>query len=323
MKAVRVYDYGGGKKQLVYEDVPQPRPRDDEVLVRVYAAGVTPVELTWPGTARIEPGTNQSMPIIPGHEMSGIVEEIGTRVIGVKTGDAVYGLTEFARDGCQAEYVIARTSEIAPKPSSIDYIQAAAAPLSALTVWQALFDYAHLLGGQSVLIHGAAGRVGIFAVQLARWTGARVIGTASKTDMNFLFKLGANDVIDYKTTRFENVVHDVDVVLDTVGGEILERSWDVSRKGGTLVSVSSNIQTPEGLSLPAYIQQKGEMHGVRAVWFIVEPKRDQLVQIGELIDAGHLVPIVDTVLPLSDVHQAYVDKRDPNRHGKTVLRIGS
>jgi NADPH:quinone reductase-like Zn-dependent oxidoreductase len=164
----------------------------------------------------------------------------------------------------------------------------------------------------SVLIHGAAGRIEIFAVQLARWAGDHVIGTASTSDMNFLFKLGANDVIDYKTSRFENVVHDIDDVFDSLGGETLQRSWGVLRKGGTLVSVSSNIPRPEKLlPLPTYIQQEGEKRGVYAVWFVVEPNRDQLIQICELIYAGHIVPIVGTVLPLSDVHKAYVDKRDP------------
>lgn len=298
--------------------MPRPHPREEEVLVHVYATGVTPTELIWPSTTRIDPDTNQPIPIIPGHEMSGIVEEIGTRVTDVKIGDAVYGLTDFARDGCEAEYTIARPAEIAPKPVSVDYIQAAAVPLSALTAWQALFDYGNLSRGQSVLIHGGAGR--IFAVQLARWAGARVICTASTSDTDFLFKLGAKDVIDYKSMHFENIVHDVDVVFDTVGGETLERSWGVLRKGGMVVSVTRNVSRPDGLA-PTYMQQKGETYGVRAVWFVVEPSREQLVKIGELIDAGHLVPIVDTVLPLSEVRQAYVNRRDPNRHGKVVLNV--
>lgn len=320
MKAVRLYN-DGSNKQLVYEDVPRPHPREEEVLVHVYATGVTPTELIWPGTTRIDPDTNQPIPIIPGHEMSGIIEEIGTKVTDMKIGDAIYGLTDFARDGCEAEYTIARPAEIAPKPISVDYIQAAATPLSALTAWQALFNYARLSDGQSILIHGAAGRVGIFAIQLARWAGARVIGTASTSDTDFLFKLGAKDVIDYTSLRFENIVHDVDVVFDTVGGETLERSWGVLRKGGMLVSVSSNISRPDGLPPSTYIQQKGETYGVQAVWFVVEPSREQLVKIGGLIDAGHLVPIVDTVLPLSEVRQAYVHRTNPSRHGKVVLSV--
>lgn len=225
MKAVRVHKYGGGPKDLVYEeDIMQPpHPKEGEVLVRVYATGVTPNEIVWIWE---HPGV--SLPLILGHEFSGLVEEVGPKVSNQMKGDAVYGLTDplsLTRNGAEAEYVIAKESEIASKPQTVDHEYAAGVPMAGLTAWQALFDHAHLSSKDTILIHGAAGGVGSFAVQLARWSGAHVIGTASAYDFSFLEDLGVHDAIDYKNTRFEDRVHDVDVIFDTVGGKTLERSW--------------------------------------------------------------------------------------------------
>ena len=320
MRAVRIHKFGGGPQDLVYEeDVMQPHPKEGEILVKVYATGVTRNEIVW-----IWYNPDISLPLILGHEFSGIVEEVGPKVTNQSVSEAVYGLTDtlsLTRNGAEADYVIATDSEIAPKPQSLDHEYAAAVPMAGLTAWQALFDHAHLSSKDTVLIHGAAGGVGSFAVQLARWTGAHVIGTASPHNSNFLKDLGVNDVIDYKKTSFEDRVHDVDVVFDTVGGKTLERSWQVLRKGGKLVSVASQDLPTTFDNLQAYFKEKGESYGIDATWFIVHPSRDQLIRIGDLIDSGQVKPVVDTILPLSKASQAYEGANGVHKHGKIVLRV--
>lgn len=301
MKAIRVHD-SLDSKGLIYEDAPKPTPSSGEVLVRVQAAGISPAELTWGHLSRPL--------LIPGHEFSGTIEELGPNLEGDQAGDEIYGFSDFKRDGALAEYTIALPTEIAPKPSSLTHQQAAAVPLSALTAWQGLIDHAALKPGQTTLIHGAAGGVGSFAVQFAKWRGARVIGTASTANKEFLERLGVNQFIDYKKTRFEETVHDVDIVFDAVGGETLERSWSTLRKGGVLVTI---VDTPP--------QEPAIKHGVRAVFFVVQPDHDQLVQIGKLIDAGDVKPMIERVLPLPQAPSLF----DPNvirpRHGKTVIQV--
>ncbi len=309
MKAIRIHGRGG-PDHLVYEDAPQPHPGPGEVLVRVYATGVIANELRWSETYQSKAGTVRALPI-PGHDLSGVVEEMGPGVSTLTRGSEVYALTAFDRDGAEAEYAIALPSELAPKPRTLDHVQAAAVPLTALTAWQALFDHASLVAGQAVLIHGAAGGVGVFAVQLAHWAGAHVIATASARNRDFLRDLGANEIIDYTTTRFEEVVHDVDLVFDTVGGDTLERSWQVVKPGGVLVSVVS----------PRPSFEEAKAHRVRPVWFVVEPNREQLIQIGALIDAGQVRPIIETVLPLSQASQAYEQGARGHTRGKIVLRV--
>src|SRR6266705_3932809 len=279
MKAIRIHGRGG-PDHLVYEDAPQPHPGPGEVLVRVYATGVMSNELRWSETYQSKAGSVRALPI-PGHDLSGVVEEMGPGVSTLTRGSEVYALTAFDRDGAEAEYAIALPSELAPKPRTLDHVQAAAVPLTALTAWQALFDHASLVAGQTFLIHGAYGGVGVFAVQLAHWAGAHVIATASARNRDFLHELGANEVIDYTTTRFEDVVHAVDLVFDTVGGDTLERSWTVVKQGGVLVTIVS----------PPPSFENAKAHSVRPVWFIVEPNREQLIQIGALIDAGQIRPI--------------------------------
>src|SRR6266513_1634409 len=237
MKAVRLHGQGG-PDHLVYEDVPQPHPGLGEVLVRVYATGVIANELKWDVTYQTKAGNPRALPI-PGRDLSGVVEEVGYGVSTLVPGSEVYAMLDYCCDGAEAEFTIALPHELAPKPGTLDHVQAAAVPLSALTAWQGLFEYAKLVAGQTVLIHGAAGGVGVFAVQLARWAGAQVIATASKRNRDFLCELGANEIIDYTTTRFEEVVQGVDFVFDTVGGDTLQRSWQVIKPGGVLVSVVS------------------------------------------------------------------------------------
>jgi NADPH:quinone reductase-like Zn-dependent oxidoreductase len=320
MKAVRLHKFGGGPQDLVYEeDVVQPHPKEGEVSVKVYATGVTRNEIDW-----IWSHSDISLPIILGHELSGIIEEVGPKVTKQRVGDAVYGLTDplsFTRDGAEAEYVIATDSEMAPKPQSLDHEYAAAVPMAGLTAWQALFDHAHLSSKDTILIHGAAGGVGSFAVQLARWAGAHVIGTASANNSIFLKGLGVNDVIDYKKTSFEDRVHDIDVVFDTVGGKTLERSWQVLRRGGKLVSVASQDYPTTFDKLQTYFKEKGDSYGIDATWFIVHPSRDQLIRIGDLIDSGQVKPVIDTILPLSQASQAYGGTEGIHKHGKIVLRV--
>jgi len=309
MKAIRIHGRGGPDR-LVYEGAPQPHPGQGEVVVRVKATTVIATELRWPETYQARAGSERSLPI-PGHDLAGEVVEIGAGITEIAAGAEVYALTAFDRDGAEAEYTLALPGELAPRPRTLDDVQAAAVPLSALTAWQAFFEYASLAAGQTVLIHGAAGGVGVFAVQLARFAGAQVIGTASARNRAFLRELGVNETIDYATTRFEEVVHKVDFVLDTVGGDTLQRSWQVIKPGGTLVSVVS----------PRPSLEEAKAHGVRLVWFIVTPNRDQLSRIGELIDTGRMRAVVETVLPLSETRQAYEQASKRHTRGKIVLRV--
>src|SRR5918998_4385390 len=238
MKAIRLHGRGG-PEQLVCEDSPAPTLEAGDALVRVHACSITRAELTWPPVHTAPDGSTRPF-IIPGHEVSGVVEAVAPDVRDVKAGDEVYALVDFDRVGGAAEYVAVRAADTAPKPSSLSHVEAAAVPLAGLTAWQALFNQAGLSEGQSLLIHGAAGGVGTYAVQFARLAGARVIGTARAKDEGLLRELGADEVIDYTATRFEDEVVGVDVVFDAVGGETLERSWRVLRRGGVLVTIASS-----------------------------------------------------------------------------------
>jgi NADPH:quinone reductase-like Zn-dependent oxidoreductase len=231
MMAAQIHQYGG-PEVLALESVPRRRPGPGEVLIRVHAAGVNPVD--WKIRAGyLKEFMPLSMPAILGADFAGEVEAVGVGVTHLREGGGAYGIAKAA----YAEFVVAQEDRIALKPRCVDFFQAAGIPLAALTAWQALFDAGELMEGQSVLVHGAAGGVGGFAVQLAKINGAYVIGTGSKRNESFLRELGADRVIDYRTTRFENEVRDLDLVLDTQGGETQERSWNVLREGGTLVSI--------------------------------------------------------------------------------------
>ncbi len=311
MKAVRLHKRGG-PEQLVYEDAPVPRLGAADALVRVRATGITPAELTWDDTYANCDGSER-LPAIPGHEVAGVVERVEDGVRDVSVGDEVYGLTSFCRDGAAAEYVAVHAADLAPKPTTVSFAEAAAVPLSALTVWQAFFDHARLAPGQRVLIHGAAGGVGSLAVQMARWHGAHAIGTASAANHDFVRGLGADEVIDYRRGPFERAVRDVDVVLDTIGGETRERSWQVLKPGGLLVSLPEPIPEREAAAHAA--------EGRRGVFFVVQPSRRELREIAALLDAGAMHPVIADVVPLAEARQAFERGVTGHTRGKLVLRV--
>jgi NADPH:quinone reductase-like Zn-dependent oxidoreductase len=310
MKAIRVHARGG-PEQLVFEDAPEPEIGAGDVLVRVFATGITPTELTWDETYQHADGSPR-IPTIPGHEVSGVVDQVAPDVDEFRPGDAVYGLADFPRDGAAAELVAVRAANLARKPRSIGHTQAASLPLAALTAWQALFEHGQLVAGQSVLIHAGAGGVGSLAVQLAHWRGIRVLATASARDVAFVQSLGADTVIDYHAERFEDKARDVDLVFDTVGGETQQRSMRMLREGGVLVSVVARV--PPGVA---------EQQGVRAVYFIVEGNRSQLDEIAKLVDDGKLKPILAKVFPLARAREAFEFGAASHAPGKIVLEVAA
>ncbi len=276
------------------------------MLVRVRAAAVTPTELLWAPTWTTRDGGPRPLPVIPGHEFSGDAAGLGEGVTAVGVGEAVYGMNDWFGDGAQAEYCLARAADVARKPVSVDHAHAAVTPISALTAWQGLFERARLAAGQHVLIHGAAGGVGLFAVQLARWRGARVTATAAAGNLDFVRGLGADEVIDYRAERFEERVRGVDAVFDTVGGDTLRRSWGVLKPGGRLVTIAAS-------------EEGSQDERTQAGFFIVEPRRAELEEVARLIDGGEVRPVVGAEFPLADALLAYRHK--PAR-GKVVLRVG-
>lgn len=313
MHAVRAHSRGG-PEQLVYEVAPRPQPAPGEVLVAVRAASITSDELTWDATwtDRLDGTGKDRTPIIPSHEVSGVVSELGPGVTGVAVGDEVYGLIPFTRDGAAAEYVSVPVDVLAAKPAGLEHDKAAAVPLAALTAWQALVDHASVKAGQHVLIQGGAGGVGSFAVQIASALGLQVTATAAAQDSDFVTGLGAQQVLDYAGTRFEDHLKDVDAVLDLVGGETQTRSWTVLRPGGVLVSI---VSPPD--------PKKAAEHGAHGAFFIVEPNHDELDAIARLIENGQLAPIVDRVVALTDTRNAYEALRKKHRRGKVVIHVAA
>jgi len=308
MKAIRIHEYGG-PDVLKYEDTPRPQPGAGEVLIRVHAAGVNPFD--W----KVREGYMKDMlhwtlPMTPGWDVSGTVEATGPGVTRFKKGDAVYGNPSAARNGAYAEFISVKESEITAKPASLDHVHAAGVPVAASTAWQAIFDVAGLTSGQRILIHAASGGVGGSAVQLAKWKGAYVIGTASQANLDYVRSLGADEVIDYRAQRFEEIVRDVDVVLDTLGGATQDKSWQVLKKGGVLVST---VQPPN--------QEEAKRRGVRAQNMANQSTADRLAQIAQLIDAGRFKVNVETVLPLSEARKAQDLSQAGHTRGKIVLKV--
>lgn len=308
MKAVRIHTYGG-PVVLTYEDVPLPTIADDDVLIRVHAAAVNPVD--W----KIREGHLQSflpyqLPLILGWDVSGVVEAVGADVTTFKLGDEVYSRPNIERDGAYAEYIAVKASEVALKPKTVDHVHAAAVPLAGITAWHCLFESAQLSAGQRVLIHAAAGGVGSYAVQFARWKGAYVIGTASARNRDFLLELGANEVIDYQSTQFEDVVEPVDVVFDTMGGEVQERSWQIVKPGGILVSI---------ISPPS--EEQAAAHQCRSAYVFIQPRADWLTEMARLIDAGQVKSIVDAVFPLDQAVAAHQMSQSGHTRGKIVFQV--
>jgi NADPH:quinone reductase-like Zn-dependent oxidoreductase len=307
MKAVRVHRFGP-PEVMAYEEVPKPEPREGEVRVQVKAAGVGP----WDAWVRSgKSALPQPLPLILGSDLSGIVDSIGPGVQELKVGDEVFGVTNERFTGAYAEYALAKATMIAPKPKTLNHVHAASVPVVAVTAWQMLFNHAQLSSGQSVLIHGGAGNVGGYAVQLAKQAGALVIATAAATDATYARTLGADGVIDYRTTRFEERVKDLDVVIDTVGGETLDRSYGVLKPGGIVVSSAANPS-----------QEKAKQYGLRALFFLVEVTTDRLKKIAELIDSEKLKTEVGEVLWLTEArigHEMLEGAR--HRRGKIVLLL--
>jgi NADPH:quinone reductase-like Zn-dependent oxidoreductase len=299
MLAVCVHQYGG-PEELVVEETAVPVPSANEVLVRISAAGVGP----WDALLRTgHSGIPQTLPFIPGSDIAGIVEA---------TGEAVYGVPNQAFTGGYAQYAAASLDSIARKPASLSFVEAASVPVVAVTAWQMLFDNAGVSAGQTVLVHGAAGNVGAYAVQLARWAGARVIAVASASDAAYVRGLGAADVIDFHTQRFEEHASSVDAVIDTIGGNTQTRSFGVIKPGGILVS---------SVSQPS--KELAAQHDVRTAYFIVEVKKPQLERIGGLIDDGVLKTDVGIVLSLADARKAHemLAGTVPHPRGKIVLDV--
>ena len=308
MKAVCIYGYGG-PEVLVYEDAPCPRPRDDEVLIRVHAAGINSID--WKiREGRMRDMIPQTFPLVLGWDVSGAVESVGSGVDRLVVGDEVFSRPDVSRDGAYGEYIVVKESEVALKPKRIDHVHAAAMPMAGLTAWQSLYDAARLDADQRVLIHGATGGVGHLAVQLAKWTGAYVIGTAAERNHDFLRALGADRIIDYDTERFEDVIEPVDVVFDTVGGDVQARSWKVLKPGGILVSI---------VSPPS--EEVAAKHGVRQALVMGRADRMQLSQIADLVDIEKLKAIVETILPLSDATRGQELSARGHVRGKIVLRV--
>jgi len=306
MKAVVAHEYGA-PEVLKIEQAPQPEPNEDEALVRVIASGVNPADpLTLSGKYAREFGTH--LPLIPGYEIAGVVEKIGANVTKLKVGDAVYGYPTFG--GGWADYVTVKELEVAAKPRSLNFVDAAAVPMGALTAWQALVDVAKLQPGQTVLIHGGSGGVGSFAIQIAKARGARVIATASTANQDLLKQLGADVAVDYTKTKFEDVARDVDAVLDPVGKETLARSYGVVKKGGIVMSL---VARPDPVEL--------KKRGIRGAGISVHPDAEDLTEIAQLIDAGKIKPTVTQVLPLSEAIAAQQQAATHHTRGKVVLRI--
>jgi NADPH:quinone reductase-like Zn-dependent oxidoreductase len=297
MRAVRLMA-AEGQPELVVEQTPIPEPGTGEALVEVHAAAITRDELTWP---------TDRLPAIPSYELSGVVSALGADTEGLSVGDAVYALTPFDRDGVAADYASVPAELLAPRPRNLDDVAAAAVPLPAMSAWQGLFEHGRLSAGERVLIHGAGGGVGHYATQLARIRGAYVIGTASGGRLELARELGAHQVIDHARTRFEDAIDPVDVVLDTAGGERLLRSPGVLRPGGRLVSVAE--------------EPPAAGDSIAVTYFVVEPSRAQLIEIGALIDRGELRPELDHVYPLAEAPAAFERAHSKLTRGKVVLRV--
>jgi len=308
MMAWRVHEFGP-PEVMKFERIPRPEPGLGEVLVKVEAAGVGP----WDGWIRAgKSALPQPLPLTLGSDLSGEIVAIGSGVSELRVGDQVYGVTNPQFIGAYAEYALASATMVSSKPNSLSDAEAASLPVVSVTAWQALFDHAQLKAGQTVVIHGAAGSVGSYAVQLARRAGVQAIATVGTDDISFVRNLGANVVIDYQTQRFEEEVRDADAVIDLVGGETQSRSFRILRRGGKLISAVSN---PD--------QQLAEHHGVEAAFFLVSVTRQYLAQIARLVGAGKLTTKVGAALPLADAREAHfmLERVRPQPKGKIVLAV--
>jgi NADPH:quinone reductase-like Zn-dependent oxidoreductase len=308
MKAIRIHEFGG-PDVLGLEEIEVPQPAEDEVLIKVYASSVNPVD------QKIVAGESEQkfptkFPLTIGWDVSGVIEQAGNKVRHFSIGDEVYGRPFPTQNGAFAEYIVIKANEIALKPKSVDHIQAAAVPLAGLTAWQGLFKYGQLEKGQKVLIQGASGGVGSFAVQFAKWKGAYVIGTASADNLDFIKQIGADEAIDHDNQRFEEEVKDLDLVFDLVGGETQQRSLEIIKAGGKLVTTV----------MPQF-QQEAKEKGIQLEGFTAQSYPDDLAQIADLIDNGLISPVVSAVLNLEEARQAEELSTKPGGRGKIVIKV--
>jgi NADPH:quinone reductase-like Zn-dependent oxidoreductase len=309
MKAMQV-NKADQRPVLILAELQKPEPGLSEILIHVHAAGVTPSELLWYPTTHTKSGTAR-VRAVPGHEFSGVITAIGKDVQGFEVGDEVYGMNDWFVDGATAEFCITLPQNIARKPATLSHEAAATVPIGALSAWQGLIERAKLEAGERVLIHGGAGKVGLYAVQLAHILGAHVITTVSAQDIDFVKRLGADEAIDFKASRFEREVRDVDVVFDAVGGDTFERSWGVLKPGGRMVTIAADS---EGTA-----DQR-----VKDAFFIVEPNQKQLVEIAKQLDAGQLKAFVKSTVPLNEASAAYSGAvTHQGGHGKIVISLST
>jgi NADPH:quinone reductase-like Zn-dependent oxidoreductase len=306
MKSMRVAGTGQ-TPALIATDVPQPRPQKGEVLVRIHAAGITLTELAWFPTSHTKNGERRTG-AVPVHEFSGEIAELGDGVEGLSVGQEVYGMNDWFAEGALAEYCITQPDWIAPKPRKVDYAEAASIPIGGLTAWQGLVGRAKLRAGERVLVHGGAGAVGIFVIQLAHLLDAYVIATASAHNLDFVKELGADEAVDYTADHFEDKVRNIDIVFDAVGGKTLERSWRVLNRNGRMVTIAADSEATSD-------------ERIKQAFFIVEPDSKRLAEIGNLIDAGDLRTVVDAVLPLSRASEAYAGTIERKGRGKIVVTV--
>ncbi|MEV1131712.1 NADP-dependent oxidoreductase [Agromyces sp. NPDC049794] len=303
MKAITVAKEGLGVEAMTLIDIDHPHAAENDVIVRVHAAGFTTGELTWPGTWVDRAGRDRT-PSVPGHELAGVVVELGYGTSGLTVGQRVFGLTDWTRNGSLAEFAAVEARNLAPLPASVDFVTAAAVPISGLTSWQGLFDHGRLEAGQTVLIHGAAGGVGSIAVQLAHEVGARVIGTGRAKDRDAALELGADEFVDLQADRLE-ALGQVDLVFDVLGGEVFEQSLGVLRPGGRIVTIAGP---------PPRQPENGQ-----AIFFVVEPDRIRLADLGRRLQDGRLRPIIGAVRPLAESAAAFAPDR--RVQGKTIISV--
>jgi NADPH:quinone reductase-like Zn-dependent oxidoreductase len=307
MKAMQVNNSTQGPA-LIPVDLPQPEPGEGQLLIRVHAAGVTPTELQWYPTTQARDGSPRKG-AVPGHEFSGVIAALGKNTKGFKIGQDVYGMNDWFADGATAEFCLTQPQSIASKPATLTHEEAATVPIGALTAWQGLLTRANIQPGERVLVQGGGGSVGIFAVQLAHLHGAHVIATVSSSQLKLVADLGADQVIDYHASRFEDRTQKVDVVFDAVGGETLDRSWSMLKPGGRLVTIASGSS--------GVADQR-----VKDAFFIVEADQNQLLETAKLLDAGTLKAYVNAVVPLQEASNAYRGEvRGRRGYGKVVIVI--
>jgi NADPH:quinone reductase-like Zn-dependent oxidoreductase len=309
MKAVLLESFGD-TKTLKVKEIDRPLPGDAEVLVKVHAASVNPVDYKT-ASGKYPAVTQSQLPLVLGRDISGTVVSCGRQVTGLREGDQVYAMLDRAHGGF-AEYVALNANLCVPKPAKLDHAAAAAVPLAAITAWQGLFDHGQLKAGQRVLIHGGAGGVGHFAIQFAKERGANVSTTGWAADKDFLRLLGADQAVDYKSDRFEEVVQDVDLVFDLVAGDTQERSWDVLKDGGALIST---------LAKPS--ETMAREHHARGTNYMAQPNAAELAEIGQLINAGKVKPYIEATFPIAEAAIALVRLEGRHTQGKIVLEVSA